>query len=512
MKEKRVTKKAIFASLLSVAVCTSMLIGTSYAWFTDSVVSSGNVIKSGTLDIELSYMDGTKEETDEDTEEVTKVAVDPNADDAEWTDASNVAIFDYDLWEPGYVDVKHIKIANVGSLSLKYQFAIQANGELEKNDYGHTLADAIDVYYADPAVKVTGRTDDFFKEENRIGSLTEVLGGLGASGSGVLYAEDNKPAQDSLSKDVVTIALKMREDAGNEYQGMELGTTFSVQVLATQFTYEEDTFDDQYDANANGEPDNAVFPVTAVSNRKEFMDALDSVEDGGVVDLGGKNAIQLFRETVDKEVTIQNAKFVVGDSGANVNMYDTDFKKPVTFKGCDFDTGEDGLGIYHNKFEGGVVFEDCTFTGENNIAFYDNYVYGDVTFRNCKIAAKWCYAININGGSAGHTLTIDNCDIAGWVSFSSTSISKVIMKDSTFTGEDCEYKTARLYQNAEITNCTFDDSYDAIDACADNINIEFTNCTGIKGKFEYYGERSGVTWTVDGANVTDDTSYFVATP
>ncbi|MBQ3886596.1 MAG: hypothetical protein II735_01325, partial [Clostridia bacterium] len=53
MKEKRVTKRAIFASLLSVAVCTSMLIGTSYAWFTDSVTSANNKIKSGTLKIDM---------------------------------------------------------------------------------------------------------------------------------------------------------------------------------------------------------------------------------------------------------------------------------------------------------------------------------------------------------------------------------------------------------------------------------------------------------------------------
>ena len=56
MKEKRVTKRAILASLLSVAVCTSMLIGTSYAWFTDSASSTGNKIKAGTLSFLLKNM------------------------------------------------------------------------------------------------------------------------------------------------------------------------------------------------------------------------------------------------------------------------------------------------------------------------------------------------------------------------------------------------------------------------------------------------------------------------
>lgn len=46
----------------------------------------------------------------------------------------------------------------------------------------------------------------------------------------------------------------MRENAGNEYQGREIGSDFIIQLLATQYTEETDDFDDQYDADAETLP------------------------------------------------------------------------------------------------------------------------------------------------------------------------------------------------------------------------------------------------------------------
>ena len=221
MTNKKSMKRALISSLLVMAMCFSMLVGTTFAWFTDSVTSAGNVIKSGTLDIAFQWANGTE-----------VVA------DANWQDASQGAIFNYDLWEPGYVSARHVRIANVGNLALKYKFAIQVNGELEVNSEGHTLADAIDVYYADPAVKVADRD---FEGLTNLGALSTVLGSFDATGSGVLLPDDD---------DTVTIVLKMREEAGNEYQDMEIGASFSIQLLATQYTYENDSFDKLYDDDA----------------------------------------------------------------------------------------------------------------------------------------------------------------------------------------------------------------------------------------------------------------------
>ena len=216
MKRKNVTRNALFTSILSLLLCVSMLVGTTFAWFTDEVTSSNNIIKSGTLDVTMEWADGKE---------------DPAA--ANWTDASTGAIFNYDLWEPGYTEVRHIKISNVGTLALKYQFNIFANGDVSK------LTDAIDVYFVDPAMQVADRTA--LNGIAPIGTLTEVLAGMPSNTSGDLEA---------AATDTVTIAFKMRESAGNEYQGLEVGSDFAIQLLATQLTAESDSFDDQYDANS----------------------------------------------------------------------------------------------------------------------------------------------------------------------------------------------------------------------------------------------------------------------
>ena len=153
MTKKYSTKKALVASMLSLALCFSMLIGTTFAWFTDSATSPDNNIQTGNLDVEMYWAKGT-----EDPASTT------------WTDASTGAIFDYDLWEPGYAQVRHIKIENKGTLALKYNVSIAANGTVSE------LADVIDVYYVDPAVQVADRAA--VANATKLGTLAEVLSGI----------------------------------------------------------------------------------------------------------------------------------------------------------------------------------------------------------------------------------------------------------------------------------------------------------------------------------------------
>ena len=218
MTKTKSTKHALVMSVMALFLCFTMLLGTTFAWFTDSVTSAGNIIQSGTLDVEMHWAEGK---------------LDPNANDTAWTDASSGAIFNNDKWEPGYVEVRHIKISNVGTLALKYQLHIYANGDVSD------LADVIDVYFVDPAVQVLDRTA--LDGIEPVGTLTQVLAGMPGNASGDLQAEE---------VDTITLALKMRENAGNEYQNKEIGSDFVIQLLATQLTAESDSFDDQYDANA----------------------------------------------------------------------------------------------------------------------------------------------------------------------------------------------------------------------------------------------------------------------
>ena len=230
MKEKRVTKKAIFASLLSVAVCTSMLIGTSYAWFTDSVTSAGNKIKSGTLNIDLQV-----KKTVEGEDEAKYVSV---KDDS-------APIFTYQNWEPGYTSWTNVKVLTDGTLALKYTLRFVSDEDISSAK----LAEAIDVYYAPSEItQPRTRPVDLTSEGLvKLGTLKEVFDGTVDSIDDTLI-----PGVDE--DDAATIVLKMQESAGNEYQGLAI-PDFDLQVIAMQLNYETDTFDKDYDKNANGIPD-----------------------------------------------------------------------------------------------------------------------------------------------------------------------------------------------------------------------------------------------------------------
>ena len=212
MNNKKTTKRALLSSVLSLVLCMAMLIGTTFAWFTDSVTSSGNIIKSGTLEVTMEWKDATT-----------------TGKQLTYKDASEGAIFNYDLWEPGYVEAKNIKISNVGTLALKYNLNIAANGEVSE------LADVIDVYFAEGEHTLSSRE---MTELTLVGTLSDILEGMPANMSGDLKAEEN---------DTVTIALKMQESAGNEYQGLSIGSDFSVVLMATQDNVEKDSFDENYD-------------------------------------------------------------------------------------------------------------------------------------------------------------------------------------------------------------------------------------------------------------------------
>lgn len=260
MTKFKSTKRALLASGLALVMCISMLIGSTFAWFTDSVTSTGNKIQAGTLKVDLELLEGN----------------------GTWTSIkdSNKAIFDYENWEPGYTDVKILRVSNKGTLALKWLAKFVSNYELS------ALADVIDVY-------VNTTVDDYPANRSdltgwtKVGTVKEFVNTISATTKGTLEAG----ASANLG-----IALKMQENADNRYQGMDLGGTFDIQIIATQYTSENDSFDNQYDKNA-WHPEmtvvNAEDLQAAITNSVDAKLGADVAVDGDVVltanlDLGGK--------------------------------------------------------------------------------------------------------------------------------------------------------------------------------------------------------------------------------
>ena len=118
----------------------TMLIGTTYAWFTDSVSSANNTIAAGSLDVSLEYWNGN-----------------------DWADVEGSSeLFDKNaLWEPGYCQVVYLKIANEGTLALRYNLGVNIVSEtLGKNVLGDQLK-LSNYIYMDAVKGISGETDAF---------------------------------------------------------------------------------------------------------------------------------------------------------------------------------------------------------------------------------------------------------------------------------------------------------------------------------------------------------------
>lgn len=223
MTNSKNTKRALLSSALAILVCVAMLLGTTFAWFTDTASTSVNKIQAGTLDVALEMWNGEKW-VDIEGDTISFVNKDGSGDI---------------LWEPGATfETNPIRIRNNGNLAFKYQVIITGIGGDAK------LNEVIDWYYSIELSSVfsdaegwTTPTDgyelDNFGEENFL-----FPAGTAANGR-----TDNQ---------VFKIIGKMDATAGNEYQGLSIDG-ISITVTATQYTYENDINNNQYDEGAEYE-------------------------------------------------------------------------------------------------------------------------------------------------------------------------------------------------------------------------------------------------------------------
>ena len=238
MTNSKNTKRALFSSAVALLLCFSMLLGTTFAWFTDSAATANNVIVAGNLDIEVQYtLDGTT-----------------------WADLDGADdLFEKDLWEPGHTEVVALKIENVGTLALKYAANMnivnetvgknKENGDIKLSDILQVSTLTVEDAGVDPVLGMNigeMTLKKAFESENAIawGAPVSFKNGSILEKDMQLFAE---------STHYVLVKVDMPEEVGNEanHNGTDVpDITFGVNVLATQYTYEEDTFGNKYDENA----------------------------------------------------------------------------------------------------------------------------------------------------------------------------------------------------------------------------------------------------------------------
>lgn len=226
-------RRILLRSAISMLLCLAMLVGTTYAWFTDSVSSKNNIIKTGTLQVDMEH----------------KV-------DGSWIslrETPDHQIFNYSHWVPGYTQTATVKIQNEGSLAFKYQLtATLDEGTPVVGPNGEQLSDVVDVYMSFGENVADDPTDLSDGSWWYLGTLTQILeqkyvtGGyllpVGADYSGALLGENGI----AVGEITASVALSMRLDAENEYNSLSVGDV-SMLLLANQMPFEIDSFDNLYD-------------------------------------------------------------------------------------------------------------------------------------------------------------------------------------------------------------------------------------------------------------------------
>ena len=327
MNTKKATKRALLTSVMALVMCVVMLVGTTFAWFTDTASTGVNKIQSGNLDVKLMYstdMQTWKEATDQ-----TKL-FDDNA-----------------LWEPGYTQVVYLKVVNAGNLALKYEAGFSKNytSNRGKNVNG-------DWYRVDNYLKI-GTAETETKFANREDVWSAIAATEKTLAKDVMLTDGWITLKAGESSKPFAVAIYMPTSVGNEANASRLRPSsvsgLGIEVRATQATVENDSFGTDYDANA-----------ATVLNRVEYTDGEHTVT-GNIQANGTAGAIHgtgTAKITVDattvygtyvsdyamavyasgrSEITIKGGEFAnQAPAGSNLSLIYADGSAKITIEGGTF--------------------------------------------------------------------------------------------------------------------------------------------------------------------------------
>ena len=399
----------------------------------ETIAFNGNVnkIQAGTLDVQLLDEQGNTLE----------------GQTLSWKKAAgheNEAV----LWEPGCTyELQPIVIKNAGNLALKYKIVISGiQGDAALNN----------------AIEWT------------------------ITNTSTVTALDADHALAAGASDTLTIKGHMREDAGNEYQGLSIDG-IGITVVATQYTYESDSNNNQYDVNAE-------YPV--ISNA-DFADAIENADAGSVVDLasgtfqlpsnsipagvtitgaGKENSVlQVNNGSItSNDVTIKNIAIkgsgASGTSGSlNISGNNTTIEN-VNYRG---QAGKIAIAVSTGDSNSGTVIKDTKITNAfRGIQFWR--LSGNSVIDNCVLDISG-YTFNIDAVAPNSTLTVKDSTLNGWTSYTS-GIELVTFDNCKFGLHTYEY--LRPYSNTVLTDCEFTSAgYQLNAGGSDAYTITLNNCT-----------------------------------
>ena len=396
--------RSLCVSILCMFLSTVMLVGTTFAWFTDTASTGVNKIQAGNLDIELQMKEGNSWVPAEGKTLQFKKAAGHESEEV--------------LWEPGCrYELPELRIVNKGNLALKYKVIINGiEGDAKLNE-------AIDwtITRGNENDKLAGDINGFeYKMLPKAASAADY------------------PSQ------TFTIKGTMKEEAGNEYKNLTLDG-ISITVYATQYTHEHDSFDNTYDADAG--KDTAIYTLADFNALTKIPDGVKTV----YVDLGGKS--------LQNGLTIGNADIADhyhygewnGDVAPDGYPYKTSIDNYTTHDGDKvryiYSTGKPSVNII---LTGSVL--GASDTGDFNAGAITlqvpdaaNVVFDKVTFGAGQMAMSMWTETHVQSMTVPHriaSVTFDGCTFNGnWIQNGAFGADEMVIKNSTFNiHENVGYK------------------------------------------------------------------------
>ena len=332
--KQQTTKSALLTSAMALLLCFAMLIGTTFAWFTDTASTAVNKIQAGNLKVDLEMHDGTDWVSAEGkTLSFKKAAGHEN---------------EQILWEPGCTyELPQLRVVNKGNLALKYKIQITGiQGDAKLNE-------VIDWTINDAAIDLTEKH--------------------------LLAGQTGAP---------FTIKGVMKTTAGNEYQGLSIDG-IGITVYATQAASEFDSFENDYDTDATylntdaqgnyliSNADELVYFAKTVNVDGETY-AGKTVKLTADIDLAGKKWVPIgtaehpFSGTFDgNNKTISNLKITAGNYAGLFGYVSTATIKDVKLAKADVSGGE-RMATLIGKITGNATVTNCSNDAASSVTGSDS--------------------------------------------------------------------------------------------------------------------------------------------
>ena len=365
MNTKKATKRALLTSVTALVMCVVMLVGTTFAWFTDTASTAVNKIQAGNLDVDI----------------VDKEGVSLDGKSLSFKDVNGKTDI---LWEPGATfKLDSFKIVNDGNLAFKYKVVISGvNGSAK-------LLKAIDF-------TINGEP------------LADWDGILLPAGKTVTEGTKEEVKETSL----ITISGTMKKEAGNEYQGLSIDG-IGITVVATQYTYENDSFGSTYDEGATYGTGATIIGLkgtydSLTAAAKAWRESKDVVTSGGTFGMNSLGTVDSIAWVVSGEVATGDGEGVIGNNGAGESILGGGYFTPavtvnnITIKGVnDAKIAKTGDSYLVSAAGKNVVYENITFV--DTVRIDSNPA--NLTFKNCKFEA----GLRMPHSATNGNVTIENC-------------------------------------------------------------------------------------------------------